>query len=190
MENAKAQMAREDKAKRANMAAEFERQKVAKAQLDEEGRKMATEEVAAMYDEKRRLKNASTGFTGDYLSFSASLARNAALLRRPADNKPTSTTTEHHHTSSIRKQAHYMALHLPAVSHHCEPPIDPTTRSGQMPLHTSSRSQGSRSTIKYLPQYHPIKYNPHGKSSSRSVLSFLFFYFRLTFYLDSGHCEF
>lgn len=175
MENAKARMAREDKAKRnANMAAEFEHQKVAKAQLDEEGGKMATEEVAAMYDDKRRLKNASTGSTADDFSFSASMARNAALLRRPTDNKPTSTTTKHHHTSSIGNQAHYMALYSPAVSHHCEPPIDPTTRSGQMPPHTSSRSQGSRSTIKYLPLYHPIKYNPRGKSSSRSVLSFYF----------------
>ena len=169
-------MAREERAKwDAKIVADLQRQKVVRAQLDEQGRSRAAKEVAAKYDEKRKLKNASNGSTGDIPS--SSLARNPAMRRRP--EKPTNTTEQQqHHGSSVQNQIHDMTLYPDAVSRYYKSSVD-LNRSAPMPPQTSSRSRGPRSHTKRPPasyEYNSSQtqaYYQHGPSSSRSV--FLFF---------------
>lgn len=152
MQISRTQMASEEKAKliAVRQAGDIERQKVVKAQLDEEGIRMAADELAAKYDERRRPKKASTGSTADNLSSSAYLTRRPAQSAHPANTKPTTNTTEQqHHASHLQNQPHYLALYPPDVSKYRRPPVD--IRSGQMPAQTPSRSKGSKFTTKYLP---------------------------------------
>ena len=165
----------EERARRdVRIAANLERRKAVKDELDEFTTGLAAAEVAAKYEERRKMKN----------NFNGSTSKHLPLTRRPAQRKPPTDTTladlipdqdlipEQEPPAPVTyEEISPLALYPPAVTRCCKPLVDPRplNHSPQMSSQTSYSSQGTGCATK-----HPAvsyEYNSQPRRPKRSVFS-------------------